>query len=154
MRKGELARATIAALCLAATGCSAEKRQVGPQPPLTPPWTSNDPRAPILETNVFEVSEGGRLFRWYACGNCHTDGAAGAANLARTDGPPRTLVQLYGAIADGPAHAYDDKIGAQQIWRLAAYVKSLPSTPDHKRRRASADQQGEPQGEAWTGPLR
>lgn len=149
--------ATVAVLCVAATACSAEKRAIGPQAPLTPPTSASDPRAEVIAGNAFQVSEGGRLFCWHGCGECHTETSGAAANLTRRERRHGgSMVQLYASIADGRGAgmpAYRDTITSQQIWQLAAYVSSLPKTPDHKRRRASSEQQGEPQGDSWAGPL-
>jgi cytochrome c oxidase cbb3-type subunit 3 len=138
--------------------CSAEKRSIGPQAPLTPPSGPDDPRASVIETNAFQISEGGRLFRWHGCDQCHTETSQGAANLTRFDrryGDSTT--QLYASIAQGRPDgmpAYAGKIASQQIWQLAAYVGNLPSLPAPKRQRSASEQLGEGQGDRWAGALR
>jgi len=137
--------------------CSAEKRSIGPQAPLTPPSGPDDPRAKVIETNAYQISDGGRLFRWHGCDQCHTETSPGAANLTRFGRRyGGTTVQLYASIAHGRPDgmpAYADKVASQQIWQLAAYVRSLPRLSAAKRLRSSSEQQGEGQGDRWAGPL-
>ena len=120
--------------------CGAEKRHVGAAVPLTPPILADDPRAAGLETNAFEISEGGRQFRWAGCGQCHGDQAQGAARL--DDDAWRcgaTTTQIYRSIAQGcgaAMPAYAARATPDQIWRIAAYVHSLPKTDAKQRRRA------------------
>ncbi len=137
--------------------CGAEKRHVGAAVPLTPPILADDPRAAGLETNAFEISEGGRQFRWTGCGQCHGDQAQGAARL--DDDAWRcgaTTTQIYRSIAQGcgaAMPAYAARATPDQIWRIAAYVHSLPKTDAKKRRRADNALAGEPEGATWKGPL-
>lgn len=135
----------LAALCLA--GCAREKRPIGPQPPLTPPASADDPRAKTIESNAFLISEGGRLFRWHGCDRCHAPASPGPVDLGGGE-----TVAMYRAISDGPPHAYAGKITVQQMWSLAAYIHSLPKTPPSKQRRGAADQTGEGQPGRWEGP--
>jgi cytochrome c oxidase cbb3-type subunit 3 len=138
-------------------GCGAEKRAVGPGLPLTAPTGKADPRARLYEQNAYQVSEGGRMFRWQGCDGCHTETAPGAANL--TDPQWRyggATTDLYTSIAMGRPNgmpAYDGKIAPEQIWQIAGYLHGLPELPKDRRLRQSSDQQGEPQGSQWTGPV-
>jgi cytochrome c oxidase cbb3-type subunit 3 len=140
-----------------ASGCAPEKRAVGPTPPHTPPNGQDDPRAARIEANAFEVSEGGRQFRWAGCGQCHGNDAVGAARL---DDPAwrcgGATTRIYVSIAEGCGvgmPAYGARLTSEQIWRLAAYVRSLPKTDPQKRRRGDNALGGEPDGQQWKGPL-
>jgi cytochrome c oxidase cbb3-type subunit 3 len=138
-------------------GCGAEKRAVGPAVPSSAPIGAYDPRAAFYETNAFQLSEGGRLFQWQGCGECHTETAPGAARL--TDDSWRyggTTTAIYASIEHGRAAGmpgYGATISSEQIWQLAGYVHGLPKLTPAKRLRAAAAQQGEPQGKHWTGAL-
>ena len=55
--------ATMAAGVLVLAGCEAERRNLGPAPPLSPPTGLADARAQLYATNRYEMSEGGRTFR-------------------------------------------------------------------------------------------
>ena len=77
------------------------------------------------------LMEGRKLFVWYNCAGCHGGYAGGGM------GPSLRDVQwIYGSsdahvfdsIAHGRAHgmpAWGTKLPEEQIWKLAAYVKSL-----------------------------
>jgi cytochrome c oxidase cbb3-type subunit 3 len=138
-------------------GCEAEKRALGPTVPATPPTTLNDPRAARIETNAFEISEGGRQFRWAGCGQCH--GLQAPAPALLTDQAWRcggATTQIYRSIAQGCGAgmpAYGATLTSEQIWRIAAYVHSLPKTDRTKQLRGDNALAGEPEGETWKGPI-
>jgi cytochrome c oxidase cbb3-type subunit 3 len=89
-----------------------------------------DPRGPQYEGNAYHLSQGQRLFRWYNCNGCHSNGGGGM-------GPPLmdedwryggTIDQIYSTIVQGRPNGmptFRDKIPEQQIWEIAAYVRSL-----------------------------
>jgi len=144
------------AVTVLAVGCAQEKRAVGAAPPSTPPTGPNDPRAARIEANVFEVSEGGRQFRWAGCDQCHGSTAAG---FARLDDPAwrcgGDVARIYASIAQGCGQgmpAYGGRLTSEQIWRLAAYAKGLPKIDPHKRQRGDNALAGEPGGRQWKGP--
>jgi cytochrome c oxidase cbb3-type subunit 3 len=150
--------AWLAPLCVAALmGCSAEKRAIGPSPPASRPVGKADPRIHTYKDNVFQVSEGSRMFTWNGCDSCHTETAPGAARL--TDHLWRyggNTAQIYASIADGRPGgmpAYGAKIASEQIWQIAAFVGKQPSTPPSQRGREASAQQGEPRGPIWKGPI-
>lgn len=145
------------ALVAGVAGCSKEARTLGPDLPATPPNGPADPRAAKYENNVYQVAQGGRYFAWYGCGSCHGSGAQGAADLG--DGRwmhGGALDRVYASIAHGHGGAlaaYGDRIPAEQLWQLTAYVRSLPKLAPERRRRQDLDQTGEPQGRTWAGPV-
>ena len=147
-----LASACAIALC----GCGVEKRRYGPGQPASPPARADDHRAQTYATNRYERSEGGRMFRWFGCDGCHTDPAAGYLDLADTAWRRGGSVPaIYGAIASGAPGmpAYAGRIPPQQIWQIAGYVHGLHELKASQRRRNTNDQEGEPSGSTWTGPL-
>jgi cytochrome c oxidase cbb3-type subunit 3 len=149
-------------ICTAATGlallagCQVEKRDLGPSAPATSPVSRADPRARHYETNRYEMSEGGRLFRWVGCGGCHSEGSRGFDNLAdnvwRRGGE---TADIYGAIAQGAPGmpSYAARLTPQQTWQVAGYVRGLHRQKANQRRRSDDALKGEPAGSAWTGPL-
>jgi cytochrome c oxidase cbb3-type subunit 3 len=92
----------------------------------TPP----DPRAAIYEGNAYHVSEGQRLYRWMNCVGCHANGGGGI-------GPPLMddqwryggrMEQIVATIIQGRPNgmpSFRGKLTEQQVWELAAYVRSL-----------------------------
>lgn len=158
MKPFRLARSLVFTGAIAGTllgGCAKEARQIASDQPQTAPTAPADQRARFYDPNFYQASQGGRYFTWYGCGNCHGQGAHGAADL--TQGRDRALPWLYAAIAsDHPeAHpGYATRIPAEQIWQIAAYLRDLPRHDPAFNRRTALDQQGEPQGSQWQGPLR
>jgi cytochrome c oxidase cbb3-type subunit 3 len=82
------------------------------------------------EGNAYAVSEGKRLYSQFNCSGCHFHGGGGI-------GPPLMDDQwIYGSqpenifetIVEGRPNgmpSYGGKLSAQQVWQLAAYVRSM-----------------------------
>ena len=147
----------IAAYALA--GCQREARESRSKPlpesapavsvsqlyPGQPPPPSHDPRGKSYEENAYHISQGGRLFRWYNCNGCHANGGGGM-------GPPLMddqwryggeMDQIFASIAQGRPNgmpSFGSKVPPDQIWQLAAYVRTLsgqaPSGAEPSRRDA------------------
>ena len=98
------------------------------------------------------LQEGRRLFGWYNCSGCHGDHGGGGMGPSlrdatwiygdRSDQILNTLV--YGRSKGMPA--WGDKIPADQMWKVIAYVKSLntplepePPTPHAEEEVPSSD---------------
>jgi hypothetical protein len=144
-----------AALMLGA--CEVEKRSIGPSPPSSPPTHIADQRGRFYQSNRYEQSEGGRMFRWFGCDACH--GETAPAGLRLADGHWRyggSVPELYRSIAYGRPGmpAYDRRVTSQQIWQMAGFVSSRPTLRAALRRRQSAAQMGEPSAATWSGALR
>jgi cytochrome c oxidase cbb3-type subunit III len=107
----------------------------------SPPAMPDNP----YERNAWAVAEGKQLYERYNCVGCHAHGGGGM-------GPPlmdptwiygSTSAQIHETIARGRPNgmpAFGDKIPDEQIWKLAAYVRSMsgllrkdvsPSRDDH-----------------------
>lgn len=135
--------ATIAALLLLA-GCDREKNNPRGQPLAeTIPSTSADtvfpggaqqgpldPRAAMYEQNAAAIAQGQQLFGAMNCVGCHSHGGGGMGP-ALMDAQWRyggRIDQIAQSIAKGRPNgmpAWQDKLTDQQIWQLAAYVRSL-----------------------------
>lgn len=66
------------------------------------------------------------------------------------------MSRIYASIAHGCGPgmpAFGDRLTPEQIWRLAAYVKSLPKLDPRQRQRGDNALAGEPDGRQWKGPL-
>lgn len=144
---------SLAASALA--GCERERRDLAAGPQESAPRVQTttltpgpgqalpkDPRAALYENSAYHVSEGARLFRWYNCNGCHANGGGGMGP-ALIDDEWRygsEMEQLYGTIAQGRPNgmpAFQGKATDEQIWELAAYVRSLsglnPKTASSRR---------------------
>ena len=82
------------------------------------------------EHNAYAISAGKRLFAWYNCSGCHANGGGGSGPALIDD------VWIYGSdfaniaitIRDGRPNgmpAFAGRIPEDQLWQLAAYVRSL-----------------------------
>ena len=80
--------------------------------------------------NAFEVSQGKRLFRWYNCNGCHSNGGGGMAPALMDD---RWIYghepdQIYATIMEGRPNgmpSFKGRIPTDQAWQLVAYVRSM-----------------------------
>jgi cytochrome c oxidase cbb3-type subunit 3 len=88
------------------------------------------PRVAKAERNAYSLASGKRLWTWYNCAGCHAQGGGGSGpslmtNIWAYGGDAPTL---YRTIAEGRPNgmpAYGGRIPNDQIWQLAAYVRSL-----------------------------
>ena len=130
----------IAALC----SCDREERQSRGKPvsetvPTASPDTvfvstqtlpPLDARAKSYERNASAISEGQRLYNWMNCAGCHFHGGGGMG-VALMDDKWRyggRIDQIVASIAEGRPNgmpAWRGKLTEQQMWQIAAYVRSL-----------------------------
>jgi cytochrome c oxidase cbb3-type subunit III len=93
-----------------------------------------DARAALYDNNANAISKGQQLFSMMNCVGCHSHGGGGM-------GPPLMddewryggrIDQIAASIADGRPNgmpSWRGKLTAEQIWDLAAYVRSLSGLP-------------------------
>ncbi|TPL82611.1 c-type cytochrome [Mesorhizobium sp. B2-3-13] len=142
MRPGA-AMLLFALLTLAA--CQREERDTRPQNSLgsgeqpTPVTTlepggqrasASDNKAASFEANAFHLSEGKRLFSWFNCSGCHANGGGGMgpALMDQKWLYGSSIESIHATIRDGRPKgmpSFRDKIPDDQIWELAAFVRSL-----------------------------
>jgi cytochrome c oxidase cbb3-type subunit III len=142
----ELARIELA-LLLALAGCerappagppAASAVTSAPVSALVPAGVASaepDPRALPYYDNAEAVVTGMRLYQQMNCGGCHFNGGGGIgpALMDETWIYGGRLDQIYNTIYQGRPNgmpAWRGKLGDQQIWQIAAYVRSmsLPET--------------------------
>lgn len=99
----------------------------GAPPPL-------DPRAANYDNNSPAIAEGQQLFTWMNCVGCHSHGGGGM-------GPPLMddewryggrIDQIAASIAEGRPNgmpSWRGRLTDDQIWKLAAYVRTLSGQP-------------------------
>ena len=90
----------------------------------------DDPRAAHYEQNAAAISQGQSLYGSMNCAGCHSHGGGGMGPAlmddkwrygARTD-------QIVASIAEGRPNgmpAWRGKLTEQQMWQIAAYVRSM-----------------------------
>jgi cytochrome c oxidase cbb3-type subunit III len=100
---------------------------------------SPGPTGPTVKTSgtreqyekvAFHVSQGKKLFTWYNCSGCHANGGGGSGPALMDD------VWIYGSSIENIAASiregrpngmpsFRGKVPEDQIWQIAAYVRSL-----------------------------
>jgi cytochrome c oxidase cbb3-type subunit 3 len=100
---------------------------------------SPGPTGPVTRTSgtreqyekvAFHVSQGKKLFTWYNCSGCHANGGGGSGPALMDD------VWIYGSSIENIAASiregrpngmpsFRGKVPEDQIWQIAAYVRSL-----------------------------
>ncbi|AZO59711.1 MAG: c-type cytochrome [Mesorhizobium sp.] len=140
-----LGLATLLSVTLALAACQREERDTRPQSSLgsggqpTPvttlepggqrPSPSNN-KAASFEANAFHLSEGKRLFGWFNCSGCHANGGGGMgpALMDQKWIYGSSMESIHATIRDGRPNgmpSFRNKIPDDQIWELAAFVRSL-----------------------------
>jgi cytochrome c oxidase cbb3-type subunit 3 len=96
--------------------------------------TGRDPRAAGYEENAFHIAQGYRWFVWMNCNGCHANGGGGM-------GPPLmdaewryggSMEQIAATILQGRPNgmpSFRGRVTEQQLWQLAAFVRSLSAQP-------------------------
>src|SRR3569832_235480 len=139
----------IALMALAITACDREERHsrskpvsetvpAGESPDTIYPGTGTAPpldaRAALYDNNAPALAEGQQLFNQMNCVGCHSHGGGGM-------GPPLMddewryggrIDQIASSIAEGRPNgmpSWRSKLTDDQIWQLAAYVRSLSGQP-------------------------
>jgi cytochrome c oxidase cbb3-type subunit 3 len=82
------------------------------------------------QRDAFDVAQGKRLFSWMNCTGCHSHGGGGMgpALMDQYWRYGATLQQIHDTIRDGRPNgmpAWRERLTDQQIWQLAAYVRSM-----------------------------
>jgi cytochrome c oxidase cbb3-type subunit III len=134
-----------AAACIAVTGCHRENRYFEPPPSsdvapaqlqlsaLVAGQSSThfrEQQRKMYEENAHHVSEGKRLYSWFNCVGCHAQGGGDSGPALMDDQwiYGGEIDQIYLTILQGRPNgmpAFGGKIPSQQIWQLAAYVRSM-----------------------------
>ena len=99
------------------------------------------------EDSAYHLSEGKRLFSYFNCTGCHAHGGGGSGPALMDDRwiYGGEIDQIYLTIVQGRPNgmpAFGGKIPSQQVWELAAYVRSLGGYGAAEPRRSPADPGG------------
>ncbi|HZS93660.1 MAG TPA: cytochrome c [Chloroflexota bacterium] len=98
------------------------------------PQPALDPRAKLYDNNANAIAQGQQLYTQMNCVGCHFHGGGGM-------GPPLMddewryggrIDQIAASIAEGRPNgmpAWRSKLTSDQIWELAAYVRTLSGQP-------------------------
>src|SRR5438309_6261409 len=103
-----------------------------------------DPRAKLYDNNAQAISQGQTLYMQMNCVGCHSHGGGGMGP-ALIDDEWRyggRIDQIATTIAEGRPNgmpAWRAKLTEDQIWKLAAYVRSLSGQPSKDSVNSRAD---------------
>jgi cytochrome c oxidase cbb3-type subunit 3 len=80
--------------------------------------------------NAYDVSQGKRLFRWYNCAGCHSNGGGGMGPALMDDKwrYGHEPEDIYTTIMQGRPNgmpSFRGRIPNDQAWQLVAYVRSM-----------------------------
>ena len=96
--------------------------------------SQEDPRAASYANNAPAIAEGQQLYSWMNCVGCHANGGGGM-------GPPLMdaewryggrMDQIVATIAEGRPNgmpSWRGRLTEDQMWKLAAYVRSMSGQP-------------------------
>ena len=141
-RDRALVLAVVVAAAASTVGCQRESREfLPPKPGAQVGRAASAPASAAAialaaatvgryEHNAYATSAGKRLFTWYNCSGCHANGGGGSGPALMDD------VWIYGGdagtiyltIANGRPNgmpAFGGRIPEDEIWQLAAYVRSM-----------------------------
>jgi cytochrome c oxidase cbb3-type subunit 3 len=93
-----------------------------------------DPRAKLYDNNAPAISQGQQLYMTMNCVGCHFHGGGGMGPALMDDEwrYGGRIDQIAASIAEGRPNgmpAWRAKLTADQIWKLAAYVRSMSGQP-------------------------
>src|SRR3954468_3922373 len=93
-----------------------------------------DPRAKLYDNNAPAISEGQYLYTQMNCVGCHSHGGGGMGPALMDDEwrYGGRIAQIAASIAEGRPNgmpAWRTKLTDDQIWKLAAYVRTMSGQP-------------------------
>jgi cytochrome c oxidase cbb3-type subunit 3 len=172
-------RSSLIALLVAAAvlsaGCQREQRAFAVEPPsdAPPPTTAmntvlgdtadlafREQQQRTYEDNAYQVSQGEQQYSAFNCVGCHAHGGGDVGPALMDDKwiYGGEIDQIYLSIAQGRANgmpAFGAMIPSQQIWQIAAYVRSMGGHGAKSARANRSDHMSMPvPAEAPAKPLR
>jgi cytochrome c oxidase cbb3-type subunit 3 len=143
LRETLLIATVVAAMSAAMHGCEREERRFDNAAPSAPVYAAVSldtlqpgvPRpvrtvANPAEKNAYDLSEGKRLFGQWNCSGCHSHGGGGMGPPLMDDewiygSAPENIVATIVEGRPNGMPSFRGRITNQQLWQLAAYVRSL-----------------------------
>jgi cytochrome c oxidase cbb3-type subunit III len=134
------------ALLITMAGCEREEREFNAPPPqsgdtgvtvlssiapgMEPPPTTLSATGQKYNENAYHISEGKRWFAWFNCTGCHGHGGGGSGPALMDEKwiYGGSIEHIAATIREGRPNGmptFGGKIPEQQIWQIAAYVRSM-----------------------------
>lgn len=125
---------------LAVSACGREDRELKASPvetvPTIPTRTANSTISPLssraaaYERNAHAIAQGQQLFTWMNCVGCHAHGGGGMGPALMDDEWKYggRIDQIAASIMEGRPNgmpAWRGRITEEQMWQLAAFVRSM-----------------------------
>jgi cytochrome c oxidase cbb3-type subunit 3 len=85
-----------------------------------------------FDGDPLQIAEGQRLFGRMSCAACHTPGGMGPSLVDEEWRYGGSMAEIATTILDGRPKgmpAFRNRIGEEQAWQLAAYLRSLSAQP-------------------------
>jgi cytochrome c oxidase cbb3-type subunit 3 len=142
--RSDLTRCLLVACALCVGGCERERREyhasptqaARPHPRLSTLQPGNmltsamDPVGVHYENNAYHINQGSRLFRWFNCNGCHSNGGGGIGPALMDDEwrYGGRMDQIHASILEGRPNgmpSWRGKLTDQQAWQLSAYIRAL-----------------------------
>ena len=138
-RDALLVAATVAAM----QGCKREERRFDKEAASAPAYAAValdtlQPGVPrpdldvvnVSDKNAYDISEGKRLFENWNCSGCHSHGGGGMGPALMDDewtygSDPENIVATIVEGRPNGMPSFRGRITNQQLWQLAAYVRSM-----------------------------
>jgi cytochrome c oxidase cbb3-type subunit 3 len=138
----------IVAIALGGSGpCHREEREIRPDPAAAaetneqvvlttitpgtnPPLIATSGKGKDYSTNAYHISQGKTLFKWYNCNGCHANGGGDSGPPLMDDrwiygGSTENIVSTIREGRPNGMPSFRGRIPDDQIWELAAYVRSM-----------------------------
>lgn len=110
-----------------------------------PPTRQTSGKGKEYEENAYHISQGQKLYHWFNCDGCHANGGGDSGPALMDDrwiygGSIENIVQTIREGRPNGMPSFRGKIPDDQIWEIAAYVRSMarytPKTASPARRDA------------------
>jgi cytochrome c oxidase cbb3-type subunit 3 len=104
---------------------SVQMSELQPGEPLPRPPTKAQ-----YEENAYAINEGKRLYQWFNCSGCHSQGGGGMGPALmdakwRYGSDPENVFETIVQGRPNGMPSFRGKIPEQQVWQIVAYVRSL-----------------------------
>lgn len=98
----------------------------------------------FMGDNAFEISQGKRLYKWYNCAGCHSNGGGGMGPALMDEKwiYGNAPDEIYNTIMSGRPNgmpSFRGRIPEDQVWQLVAYVRSMSGLAPKASRSARGD---------------